>query len=534
MNSADLMIQCLKAHGVQYIFGIPWEENLDILEAIRTSDIKLIVTRNEQSAVFMAATYGRLTGKAGVALATLGPGATNMMTGIAYAQLGGMPILVITGQKPIRQSKQAKFQIIDVVGMMKPITKFSTSIVDGTRIPSLVAQAFMIAEEERPGSVHLELPEDIAGMEVPEKCSPIIYNKIRRPIPDEKTIKLLIKKIEQSKTPMILIGAWSNRKRISNYLTQFIQKYNIPFFCSQMGKGVVNEHLKQYIRTAALTSNDYIHEVIAAADLIIAIGHDTIEKPTHILDSNQTEILHINFFPAEFDELYKPSLQIIGDIGHIMRELSEVNLDTSNFSFEKVYEKAWEAKEKILVEGTFHDIIQPQKFIRDIRSVLWEQDIVALDNGLYKVRFARNYPCYHPNTLLLDNALATMWAWYCSAIVAKILNPEHQVVAVVGDGGLMMNLWDLETAVRLGIELTIIVLNDNAYGMIKRKQKNHGYESFGLDLQNPDFLKLAESFGISGYRLDHPKNFESLLKKILKEPWVKIMEVPFQYPPDIT
>lgn len=243
---------------------------------------------------------------------------------------------------------------------------------------------------------------------------------------------------------MVLVGAGANRKMITKYLTTFIQTYNIPFFTSQMGKGVVDERLPQYIGTTALTSNDYIHDVIAQADLIIAIGHDTIEKPTHMLASHKTDVVHINFFEAELDELYKPSLQILGDIGNTMRQLTEHKINTSHRNFTSIYEMATIVKEKIYTPTQeVCDVMKPARLIADMRSILGDKDIIALDNGLYKVRFARNYPCYAPNTLLLDNALAAMGAGYSSAMVAKTFNPEQHVVAVVGDGGLIMNLGDL-------------------------------------------------------------------------------------------
>ena len=533
MNSATLFIKCLESHGVEYIFWVPWEENLDMLAALEHSSIKLIVTRNEQTAVFMAATYGRLTGKTGVAISTLGPGATNLMTWVAYAQLGAMPILVITGQKPIRESKQAKFQIIDVVAMMKPVTKFSTSIADGSKIPSIVAHAFRIAEEERPWAVHIELPEDIAWFEVASHLKPIVYEKMRRPIPDDKSIALLIEKLEKAKTPLILVGAGANRKRVSKYLTAFIEQHNIPFFTSQMGKWVVDERNPHYIGTAALTNNDIIHEAIKLADLIITIGHDTIEKPTHIIDDTQTEIIHINYFPAEFDELYKPTLQIIGDIGNTMRQLTEHPIKSDHYDFSSIYT----IREKIQLSTTHtgdeSDTIWPQYLITSLRSQLADDAIVALDNGLYKVWFARNYPCYQPHTLLLDNALATMGAGYSSALMAKMLYPDREVIAVTGDGGFMMNLGDLETAVRLWHDLTIIILNDNAYGMIKRKQRNSWYTDFGLDLTNPNFVQLAESFWARWYRVETKDQFLEIFHQARSQSGVKIIEVMFEYPKDI-
>lgn len=535
-KTSDLFVKCLEAHEVEYIFGVPGEENLDLLESLRTSSIQLIVTRNEQTAVFMAATYGRLTGKTWVALATLWPGATNMMTGVAYAQLWWMPVLVITGQKPIKHSKQGKFQVIDVVWMMKPVTKYSTVIVDGARVPSLLAHAFVTAEDEKPGAVHLELPEDIAWEMIDDEFAPIVTQKIRRPIVDDKALQQLIKKLTSAKQPLLLIWAGANRKRITTYLSKFVETTNIPFFTSQMWKGVLDERLPQYIGTAALTSGDHLHEAIQQADLILAIGHDTIEKPTNIIHDGETELVHINFSEAEFDELYKPTLQVIWDIGNTMRQLTEANIDVSGWDFTKIYDTAIQAKKKLAdfqKSHYDHEVMMPGRLIWELRNILNEDDIIALDNGLYKVRFARNFPCYKPNTLILDNALATMWAWYSSAMMAKILNPTQKVVAVVWDGGLVMNLWDLETAVTLWNDLTIIVLNDNAYGMIKRKQINHDYHDFALDLRNPDFVKLAEAFGAHGYLLDDPNTFTDRMTEIIATPWVNIVEVPFAYPDKI-
>lgn len=303
-----------------------------------------------------------------------------------------------------------------------------------------------------------------------------------------------------------------------------------------MGKWVIDERLPQFIGTAALTSWDHLHSVIEQADLILAIWHDTIEKPTNIIENGETEIIHISFTEAEFDELYKPGLQIIWDIWNTMRQIHEADIDSSWRDYKKIYNDAQLAKETLHRYAKLHyqsEIMMPWRLIYELREIVDEKDIVALDNGLYKVRFARNYPCYHPNTLILDNALATMWAGYSSAMMAKILHPDEQVIAVTGDGWLVMNLWDLETAVRLGIDLTIIVLNDNAYGMIKRKQENHDYPVFGLDLENPDFVKLAEAFGAKGYRIQDPNTFKDKMTNILQESWVKLVEVPFHYPTKI-
>jgi len=532
---AHLFIDCLVAHGVTHIFWVPGEENLDMLEAIRTSSLQLIVTRNEQTAVFMAATHGRLTGKVGVALATLGPGATNMMTWVAYAQLWWMPVMVITGQKPVKKSKQWRFQVIDVVSMMKPVTKFTTSLIDASRVSTTIAHAIHTAEDEKPWAVHIELPEDIAREDA-HGYKPFTYDKTRRPIPDDKAIHNVISQLEHAKRPCILIGAWANRKRITNYLTKVIQKYNIPFFTSQMGKWVVDERLPQYLWTAALTSGDYLHEAIAQADLILAIGHDTIEKPTNLLEIGKTKLIHINFTEAEFNELYHPEVQIIGDIGNTLWRLYEADIDTSNWNLTPLREKANRAKQQLsetIQQALDNDSITPARLAATVRTELQDDAIVCLDNGLYKVRFARNFPCYHPNTLLLDNALATMGAGYSAAMMTKLLEPNKQVIAIVGDGWIMMNLGDLETAVKLGIDLTILILNDNAYGMIKRKQNGMWLQDFGLDLANPDFVKLAEAFWAKGFRVNSPAEFLPTFRAAEAEKGVKIIEVAFVYPDEV-
>lgn len=495
-KASDLFIACLLQEGVKYIFGVPGEENLDLIESLRTSSIELIITRNEQTAVFMAATYGRLTGKAGVALATLWPGATNMVTGVAYAQLGGMPIIVITGQKPIKQSKQWRFQVLDVVSMMEPITKHASSIANIHRIPSTIRQAFKLAEEEKPWAVHIELAEDIAKEIDEETIQPIKPHKIRRPQIDEKMRQKLIIKLQNAKHPLILIGSGANRKRITNYLTKFIQKTNIPFFTSQMGKGVVSEDLPQCLGTAALTSGDYIHEIIEQADCILTIGYDLVEKPGMI--KHNQEIIHINFFSAIIDQLYTPSLEVIGDIGNTLWQLYESDeLHSDLWDFTEIY--IHNKKNKLRIEQTTqeeytHKILWPRRLAKDLRKILQPSDILALDNGLYKVWLARNYQAMEPNTVLLDNALATMGAGIGTSIIAKMLNPNKQVVCVVGDGWLVMNLGDLKTAVNLWLDLVIIILNDNAYGMIKRKQQNMWFQDYALDLENPDFTKLAKAF----------------------------------------
>lgn len=529
MKASELFVKCLENEGVQYIFGIPGEENLDLLEAIRKSSIKLILTRHEQAAGFMAATYGRLTGKSGVCISTLGPGATNLVTAAAFAQLGGMPILIITGQKPIKKSKQGRFQIINVVNMMKPITKNTVQIVNGNTIPTLVRESFRLAEEERPGAVHLELPEDIANEET--QAHPLETHQVRRPIAEMKAVARAVEMIHNAKRPLLLIGAAANRKRTQKMLKRFIDKTGIPFFNTQMGKGVIDERDPLYLGTAALSDNDYIHCAINRADLIINVGHDIIEKPPFFMSEESAKVIHINFFSANVDEVYFPQLEVIGDIANSIWQISEKIEKQPSWDFKYYLDTIKLQSEIFLTECSQHYQfpVLPQKIVADVRDTIPSDGIVTLDNGIYKIWFARNYKVYQQNTLLLDNALASMGAGLPSAIAAKLVFPERKVLAVCGDGGFMMNSQELETALRLDLDLTVLILSDKAYGMIKWKQQAKNFEEFGLDFNNPDFKKYAESYGAYGHRINNTPDLKNLLKSCLDSKGVHIIEIPVDY-----
>ncbi|MFY9089384.1 acetolactate synthase large subunit [Arcobacter aquimarinus] len=530
MNASELFVKALENEGVEYIFGIPGEENLDFLEALRTSNIKLILTRHEQGAGFMAATYGRLTGKVGVCISTLGPGATNFATSAAYAQLGGMPMMMITGQKPIKKSKQGRFQIIDIVGMMKPMTKYAKQVVNGNNIPSMVREAFKIATTERPGAVHIELPEDIAAEEVEFNIYPV--KPFRYPTACKGAVADAIKMIESAKRPLLLIGAGANRTRIGNALTDFVNKTGMPFFSTQMGKGVIDENHPLCLSTAALSKDDFIHCAIERADLIINVGHDVIEKPPFFMENtpDATKVIHVNFFPSEVDDTYFPQLDVVGDIAGSVQEITEAITAQEHWDFDYYARLADDIRTRLSKYfGDNRFPILPQRAVRAIRQALNDEDIVTLDNGVYKLWFARNYRCAKPNTLLLDNALATMGAGLPSGMAAKMINPDKKVVAVCGDGGFMMNSQEMETAVRLGLDLTVIILNDNAYGMIKWKQTGMGFETFGLDLDNPDFVKYAESYGAHGHRPQSVEEFTETLEKCVNGKGVHLIDLAVDY-----
>ncbi|GJQ59233.1 MAG: acetolactate synthase [Candidatus Scalindua sp.] len=528
MKASDLFVKALENEGVKYVFGIPGEENLDFLNSLKDSKIELILTRHEQGAGFMAATVGRLTGKPGVCLATLGPGATNLVTTAAYATLGAMPMLMITGQKPIKKSKQGRFQIIDTIDMMRPITKYSKQIVNGNSIPSMTREAFRVAQEERPGAVHLELPEDIAV----EECEERIFEVVgyRRPDADDLAISKATQMIKDAKMPLILIGAGANRKRTSKALRNLVETTQIPYFTTQMGKGVIDARHPQCLGTAALSDHDFVHCAISRADLIINIGHDVIEKPPFFMADHQ-KVIHVNFFPAHVDDVYFPQLIVVGDIAtsveHLARHLGELKANWDFSYFKRIKDNVKEHLSKYFEDPRFP--ILPQRIVNIIRQQLPDDGIVSLDNGVYKIWFARSYPCYKPNTLLLDNALATMGAGLPSAIAAKMIKPKKKVIAVCGDGGFMMNSQELETATRLGLDLTVIILNDGGYGMIKWKQEGLGFDNFGLEYKNPDFVKYAESYGARGYRPRSVQDFIDILKKTLTTPGVHVIDLAVDY-----
>ncbi|MES2663508.1 MAG: acetolactate synthase large subunit [Pseudomonadota bacterium] len=528
MKAADLFVKALESEGVQYIFGIPGEENLDLLEAIRLSTIQLILTRHEQAAGFMAAIVGRLTGRAGVCLSTLGPGATNFVTAAAYAQLGAMPMLMITGQKPIKSSKQGHFQIIDVIDMMQPITKYTQSIVSGDLIPSRVREAFRCAEEERPGATHLELPEDIAE-EI--TTAPILQpSYARRPVAEFKAIREAVQRIENAERPLLLIGAGANRKLTSKMLRHFIQHTGIPFVTTQMGKGVADETNPLFIGTAALSDKDFVHRAIAHADLIINVGHDVVEKPPFFMRTGERQVIHINFNSAAVDPVYFPQLEVIGDIANAIWQINESVKPQPHwdFSFFKLVKSSLEEQ----IAGDAEDLrfpIHPARFVKELRDATAADTIVCLDNGMYKIWFARNFKAKFPNTLLLDNALASMGAGLPSAIAAKIIFPHKSVISVCGDGGFMMNSQELETAVRLNLHIIVIILRDDGYGMILWKQEQMKMPSFGLTYQNPDFVMYAQSYGARGHRVESLAELAPLLEKCQSEHAVHVIDLPVDY-----
>ncbi|MGJ0184250.1 acetolactate synthase large subunit [Corynebacterium glyciniphilum] len=525
-TAAELLVQALEYEGVERIFGIPGEENLNLVEAIRRSNIDLILTRHEQAAAFMAATHGRLTGQPGVCLTTLGPGVLNLSTGAAYALLGAMPMVMITGQKGILAATQARFQIVDTIAAMKPLTKMTKQIVSPPTIPTLVREAFRTAQAERPGPVHLELPADIAAATT-SQATLIEPGPVQLPTASQHAIAAAVEVIVQAERPLVMLGAAAARPRCTCALSEFIAALRIPFFTTQMGKGTVSGCTDLYLGTAALTEGDYLHDVINQADVIITVGHDTVEKPPFTMRPNGPIIVHLDYEPATIEEVYVPFREVIGDLPltldalrkHLSNALpkAEALLPLRDGLLRKVADRATE------------DRLTPQRIVHEVRHVMPDDGIVALDNGMYKIWFARNYRTTTANTLLLDNALATMGAGLPSAIMAALLHPGRRVMAVCGDGGFMMNSQELETAIRLGIDLVVVILDDHAYGMIRWKQSVDRLPDFGMTVGNPDFVTYATAYGATGTTIESAEQLRPALEDAFTAGGVQLVVVPVDY-----
>ena len=534
IKGSDLFVAALENEGVERIFGVPGEENLDTVESLRNSSIELILTRHEQSAAFMAATYGRLTGRPGVCMSTLGPGALNLATGAAYAHLGAMPMILITGQKAILSSQQARFQIVDVVASMKPLTKLSRQIVSASSIPTVVRDAFRVATEERPGPVHLELPEDVAG-EITTRTDLVPPHLVDLPVASSSALQRAAELISRAERPLVMLGAAASRPRLGDDLREFLTRTRIPYFSTQMGKGVVtggdygDQVLDLWLGTAALSERDYVHEAIDAADVIIAIGHDTVEKPPFLMGHGGPTVIHVSYTPANVEEVYFPHASVVGDVGPSLYLLA--GRLTGRLPNASALLHLRDGILRRTTAGSDDDRfpMAPQRIVADVRKVMPDDGIVTLDNGMYKIWFARNYRTPVSNTLLLDNALATMGAGLPQAIMACLLHPKRRVLAVCGDGGFMMNSQELETAVRLELDLVVLVLVDNAFGMIRWKQAVDGFADFGMTFGNPDFALYAQAYGAQGRHLTDIGQLAPALEAAFQAGGVQLIAVPIDY-----
>ncbi len=528
MNTAELLVHCLENEGVEYIFGLPGEENMEVLRALAKSSIRFITTRHEQGAAFMADVYGRLTGKPGVCLSTLGPGATNLMTGVADADLDCAPLVAITGQVGTDRMHIESHQYLDLVKMFEPITKWNAQIVRPSITPEIVRKAFKISQSEKPGAVHIDLPENIAAMEV--DGGPLCTNDTGKIYASYRSLGEAAILVSKAKNPLILAGNGTIRSQASEVLTEFATRLNIPVVNTFMGKGVIPYTHPLAMWTMGLQQRDFITCAFEETDLVIAIGYDLIEfSPKKWNFTGKVPIIHIGETPAEVDSSYIPTVEVVGDIADALVEILH-RADRTN----KPAPHALEVRASIRAdyEQYAHDEgfpVKPQKIVYDLRQVMGPDDIVISDVGAHKMWMARHYHCDRPNTCIISNGFAAMGIAIPGAIAAKLVYPNRKIVAVTGDGGFMMNMQELETAVRIGTPFVTLIFNDGGYGLIEWKQQVNYGESAFIKFDNPDFVKLAESMGLKGYRIESAIDLIPTLKEALDQKVPTIIDCPVDY-----
>jgi acetolactate synthase-1/2/3 large subunit len=527
-TTADLLVQCLENEGVDYVFGLPGEENLQVLEALKTSSIQFITTRHEQGAAFMADVYGRLTGKAGVCLSTLGPGATNLMTGVADANLDRAPLVAITGQVGTDRMHIESHQYLDLVAMFAPVTKWNAQIVRPSNTAEIVRKAFKIAQTEKPGAVHIDVPENIAAMSV--QGSPLRIDAREKVYASFHSIERAAAAISQAQNPIILVGNGAIRAKASEVLTEFATRLNIPVANTFMGKGVIPYTHPLALWCVGLQLRDYINCGFDNTDLVICVGYDLIEySPKRWNPNGTTPIVHIGATPAEVDSSYIPLAEVVGDISDSLVEILQRS-DRTNKPTPYALQLRDEIRadyEEYANDDSFP--IKPQKLIYDLRQVMGPEDIVISDVGAHKMWMARHYHCDRPNTCIISNGFAAMGIAIPGALAAKLVAPQRKIVAVTGDGGFMMNCQELETALRVKTPFVTIIFNDGGYGLIEWKQINHYGSSTFVHFGNPDFVKLAESMGLKGYRIQNSTDFIPILKTALAQDVPAIIDCPVDY-----
>ena len=531
ISVAQMLVKCLENEGVKYIFGIPGEENLAVMEAIHNSSIEFITVRHEQGAAFMADVYGRLTRKAGVCLATLGPGATNLITGVADANSDGAPLIAITGQVGTERMHITSHQFLDLVELFKPITKRSKQIVRPDTVNEIVRIAFKYAESEKPGACHIDLPCNIASMTIPAGPStlPLRKGQQSHEVASLDTIEMAAGMIYQAKMPVILVGHSAVRSLASEALTAFATQLHIPVVHTMMAKGVIPYDNPYSMWAIGIPQKDYQNKILDEADLIIAVGYDIVEfAPAKWNAKSSHKIIHIDTRSAHVNKLYQPEIEVIGDISESLNQiLHRCNRTVEPLEILKLKQEMVKEHERFDEDVEFP--VKPQRIIADIRKALGKSDILISDVGAHKMWIARHYHCYEPNTCLISNGFATMGISVPGAIAAKLIHPEKRVLAVTGDGGFMMNSQELETARRMGIAIVVLIFNDASYGLIKWKQDERYRDHCYVDFDNPDFVKYAESFGIKGYRIEKTQELLPTLEKAFTAGEPAVIDCPVDY-----
>jgi acetolactate synthase I/II/III large subunit len=524
MKTSELFVKCLEAEGVEFIFGIPGEENIELLNALSSSGIRFILTRDERWAAFMANAYGRLSGKPGVCLSTLGPGATNLITGVADAFLDFSPLIAITGQVGLKKLHKESHQYLDILSALKPFTKWNTRIEDPDTTPEIIRKAFKISSFEKSGPVHIELPEDVASLEA--EGNPIPHDPIRYPEVSEDSLLNAISLMKDSKMPLILAGNGIIRGRATKEFRDFVCKTKIGVTTTFMGMGALPADDECFISTVGLQSKDYISCGFDRADLIITVGYDPVEFAPRLWNQDvRKKIIHINFSPSETDAYY-PATDLTGDIKTTLSLLAErvdSAKDTSFYHTLKLY------ADHGLHFSTHGFPLKPLRIINDIRKTIGRDDILISDVGAHKLWIARFFPAYGENSVVISNGLASMGFALPSAISAKLLYPDKNVIAVAGDGGFLMSMCELNTAMSLGINFVCLIFNDGGYGLIEWKEKLRYKKDFFVKFHNPDFVKLAESFGAKGYRISSEDELFPVLEESLKQSLPVIIDCPVDY-----
>jgi len=528
MKASELFVNCLENEGVEYIFGIPGEENLEIMDALLDSDIEFITTRHEQGAAFMADVYGRLTGRSGVCMSTLGPGATNLVTGVADANMDNAPLVAIAGQAATTRMHKESHQVVDLVSMFKPITKYSTQILEPEIIPEVVRKAFKLAEAEKPGATFIDFPENICEMDINETPLPVSVN--RATFADRSLIKEAAIMVQEAENPLILVGNGAVRSCASDDIITFVERHKIPVVNTFMAKGVIPFYNDMAMGTAGLQKGDYENGGFEKADLIICVGFDMVEYHPHLWNPNRSHtIIHIDSKKAEVDSSYIPNLELIGNIGANLRSLGEAiekPITKSNIDF-TLRQSMINEMNRCSKSDAWPML--PQKIIWDLRTAMNSEDIAISDVGAHKMWMARMFRCDQPNTCIISNGFAGMGIAVPGGVAAKLAFPEKAVVAVTGDAGFMMNSQEIETALRNNTPFVILIWNDSQYGLIEWKQQRRYGRPAYIDFKNPDFVAYAKSFGAEGIRINSAKELLPALKTALKTPTVTVIDCPVDY-----
>ena len=526
MKAAELFIRCLENEGVEYIFGIPGEENLDVMDALLDSSIRFITVRHEQGAAFMADVYGRLTERAGVCLATLGPGATNLITGVADANLDHAPLVAIAGQAGTNRLHKESHQVLELTKIFEPVTKYSASLLDADIIPEVVRKAFKLAQSEKTGATFIEFPENIAVLDVDLDLLPVTQPP--DPEPPAGKVAEAAALISAASHPMILAGNGVVRSGASRQLADFAERLNIPVANTFMAKGVIPFKHRCALGSAGLQENDYIGCGFDQADIIICVGYDLVEYHPYLWHPTRDRIIiHVDHSPAEVDAHYPVAVGVVGDIKHSLDRIAEQATPHRGHYMRPLRERLIEEMDQHRDDTEFP--VKPQKIIWDLRTALDLEDIVVCDVGAHKMWMARMFRCEYPNTCIISNGFASMGIAVPGAIAAKLVNPGRNVVAVTGDAGFMMNSQEIETAIRCKLPIVILIWNDSSYGLIEWKQLNQFQRSSNVHFGNPDFVTYAESFGAIGYRVERTADLPTILKEALANDTVSIIDCPVDY-----